>query len=58
MQPPDGPGYWGAGVQEVELRWNKAKHIRTSVDDERLGRTLDAMATQGVSEAHAPQIRQ
>jgi ketosteroid isomerase-like protein len=56
VEPPDGPPYWGAGVQLVRLRWGKATRIRTYVDTARLQQTLLAQAAQGVAEAVAAPI--
>jgi ketosteroid isomerase-like protein len=55
--PPDGPAYWGAGTQVIDLRWGAAVRIRTRVTDlDRLEHTLDAMAASGNAEAKAPPI--
>ena len=56
VTPPHEPPYLGEGVQIVELSWGEAKTIRTYVDTDRLVRTLDAMAAEGVAEAKAAPI--
>lgn len=54
--PPEGPAYWGPGVQIVDLRWGKATQIHTYVDTAKLVETLTAMAAAGQAEAMAPPI--
>ncbi|MBK8234211.1 MAG: nuclear transport factor 2 family protein [Deltaproteobacteria bacterium] len=54
--PPEGPAYWGPGVQIVDLCWGKATQIHTYVDTAKLVETLTAMAAAGQAEAMAPPI--
>jgi len=56
VAPPGGEPYWGAGVQLVDLAWGEARYIHTYVDTARLVDTLDALAAQGETEAHADPI--
>lgn len=56
VEPPDGPPYWGPGIQVAELEWGKAKRIHTYVDTAKLQATLSAMAAHGVPEAVAAPI--
>jgi ketosteroid isomerase-like protein len=57
VSPPEGPGYWGAAVQTIEVRWGTAVRIRTRVlDMDRLVKTLDALAATGTREAKAAPI--